>query len=217
MKLTARIRRRIWDMNRKRINRRNRNRFQNPDVSILSMNCIGGVLAHDLGIRFNSPTVNLYMRAEDFVRFCENLDDYLVIDEMTPCTDMELIGGRTYPVACLGDLVLFLVHYPSIEEANRKWQERKTRIHRDNLVILATDRDGMTDGLKDRFEKLPYRKALFTKKPDPAHPSCVYIPGFESEQSLGLITEAIGSWGKRAIDRFDWVAFLNGEQPSGHI
>ena len=204
-------------MNRERINKRNRSRFQNPDVSILSMNCIGGVLAHDLGIRFNSPTVNLYMRAEDFIRFCENLPYYLSIEKMVPCTDPELVGERNYPVAYLGDLVLYLVHYASVEEADRKWQERKTRVRMDNLVILATDRDGMTEELKDRFEKLPYRKAMFTKKPDPAHPSCVYIPGFELEQSLGLITEPIGSWGKRAIDRFDWVAFLNGEQPSGHI
>ena len=180
------------------------------------MNCIGGVLAHDLGIRFNSPTVNLYMRAEDFIRFCENLPYYLSIEKMFPCTDPELVGERTYPVAYLGDLVLFLVHYASVEEADRKWQERKTRVRTDNLVILATDRDGMTEELKDRFEKLPDRKVLFTKQPDPAHPSCVYIPGFEQEESLGLITEPAGWRGKRAVDRFDWVAFLNGKQPAGH-
>ena len=173
------------------------------------MNCIGGVLAHDLGIRFNSPTVNLYMRAEDFIRFCENLDDYLAIDEMTPCTDAAIIGDRTYPVACLGDLVLFLVHYPSVEEANRKWQERKRRIQQDNLVILATDRDGMTERLKDRFEKLPYRKVLFTKQPDQKHPDCVYIQGYEQDETLGLITDSVGCSGKRVIDQFDWVAFLN--------
>ena len=65
--------------------------------------------------------------------------------------------------------------------------------------------------------KLPYRKVLFTKKPDPADPSCIYIPGFESEQSLGLITEPIGSRGKRAIDRFDWVAFLNGPEKQQRV
>ncbi|MBR5961733.1 MAG: DUF1919 domain-containing protein [Clostridia bacterium] len=204
-------------MNRGRINKRNRARFHNPDVSILSMNCIGGVLAHDLGIRFNSPTINLYMRAADFIRFCENLDYYLTIDEMTLCTDAETVGDRTYPVARLGDLVLFLVHYPSVEEANRKWQERKTRIHRDNLVILATDRDGMTEELKERFEKLPYRKVLFTKQPDPKHPDCVYIEGYEQDETLGLITDPVGYSGKRVIDQFDWVVFLNrqgnGPQP----
>ena len=199
-------------MNRARINRRNRSRFRNPDVSILSMNCIGGVLAHDLGIRFNSPTVNLYMRAEDFIRFCENLPYYLSIEKMVPCTDPELVGERNYPVAYLGDLVLFLVHYASVEEADRKWQERKTRLRMDNLVILATDRDGMTEELKDRFEKLTYRKIMFTKQPDTAHPSCVYIPGCEAEESVGLLTKPVGWQGKRIIDQLDWVGFLNGTE-----
>ena len=175
------------------------------------MNCIGGVLAHDLGIRFQSPTVNLYFRAEDFIWFCENLPHYLSIPELVPCTDPAVVGDRTYPVAYLGDLVLYLVHYASVEEANRKWQERKTRINMDNLVILATERDGMTEELKDRFEKLPYRKILFTKQHDPAHPSCVYIPGFETEKSLGLITDPAGIRGKRIIDQYDWVGFLNGD------
>lgn len=199
-------------MNHERANRRNRARFHNPNVSILSMNCIGGVLAHDLGIRFNSPTVNLYFRAGDFIRFCENPAYYLSLDQMTPCMDPEITGERNYPVACLDDLVLFLVHYDSLEEANRKWQERKMRINWDNTVILATDRDGMTEELKDRFERLPYRKVMFTNKPDPDHPHCVYIPGYENEKTLGLITEPIGYTGKRTIDRFDWVAFLNGAE-----
>ena len=208
--LADHIRRRIWKLNRRRINRRNRARFRNPDVSVISMNCIGGVLIHDLGIRFNSPTVNLYFRAADFLRFCENMPRYLAVGELTPCNDPEIVGGRTYPVAYLDDLVLFLVHYASLEEANRKWQERKKRIHMDNLVVMATDRDGMTEALKDRFEELPYRKVLFAKQPDPEHPDCVYIPGFEQEDSLGLITEPAGWAGRRAVDRFDWVAFLNG-------
>lgn len=204
-------------MNHERVNKRNRARFYNPNVSILSMNCIGGVLAHDLGIRFNSPTVNLYFRAEDFIRFCENPAYYLTIDEMTPCTDPEIIGERTYPVACLGDLVLFLVHYDSVETANRKWQERKKRIDWNNTVIIATDRDGMTEELKDRFEKLPYRKVLFTKVPDPIHPHCVYIPGYEQEESVGQITVPYGFAGKRPIDQFDWVAFLNGPEKQQRV
>lgn len=179
------------------------------------MNCIGGVLAHDLGIRFNSPTVNLYFRAEDFIRFCEKLPYYLSLQEMIPCTDPAVIGERTYPVAYLGDLVLYLVHYASVEEANRKWQERKARLHMNNLVILATDRDGMTEELKERFDKLPYRKVLFTKQPDPGRPDSVYIPGYEAEESLGLITDPFGIRGIRIIDQYDWVGFLNGEQESG--
>lgn len=186
-----------------------RARFHNPGVSMISMNCTGGILYHDLGLQFRSPTVNLFMRAEAFVKFCENLDYYLSIDEMVECTDSAIIEGRTYPIAWLGDILLFLVHYRSVEEAQEKWNERKKRIDKNNLVIINTDREGMTEGLKDRFEKLPYRKVTFCHVPDLNHPSCVYLKGYENEKSVGIITEHVGWKGLRPVDQFDWVGFLN--------
>ena len=45
------------------------------NVTILSMNCTGGILYHELGLPFLSPTINLYIQAEDFIRFCERLED----------------------------------------------------------------------------------------------------------------------------------------------
>ena len=80
----------------------------------------------------------------------------------------------------------------------------------ENIAILNTDREGMTEELKDRFERLPYRKVLFVHKPDERHPSCFYIKGYENENSVGIITDPEGWKGKRAIDQFDYVGFLNG-------
>lgn len=71
-------------------------------------------MSHDLGLQFKSPTVNLFFRAEDFIKFCENLEYYLSIDEFVECTDPAIIGNRTYPIVYLGDLILFLVHYNTI-------------------------------------------------------------------------------------------------------
>lgn len=186
-----------------------RKKFNNPDVSILSVNCTGGILYHDLGLQFRSPTVNLFMRSGDFIKFCENLDHYLSIDELQECTDQSVIEGRQYPIAYLDDLTLFLVHYHSIAEAQEKWNERKRRIDKNNLVILNTDREGMTVELKERFEALPYKKVMFCHLPDAAHPSCVYIKGYENEKSVGIITDHAGWKGLRPVDQFDWVSFLN--------
>lgn len=84
------------------------------------MNCTGGILSHDLGLQFKSPTVNLFFRAEDFIKFCENLKYYLSIEEFVECKNSEIIGERKYPVAYLDDLTLFLVHYRSVKEAQDK-------------------------------------------------------------------------------------------------
>ncbi len=211
-RVIRKIRLYVWKKNRKQLDCVDRKRLteKGRQTSIISMNCNGGIISHNLGLRFLSPTVNLYMNAEDFIRFCENLTYYLNISEMVECKDLEVIGDRKYPVAYLGDLKLFLVHYKSIEEAQEKWNERKKRVNWENIAILNTDREGMTEELKDRFERLPYRKVLFVHKPDERHPSCFYIKGYENENSVGIITDPEGWKGKRAIDQFDYVGFLNG-------
>jgi uncharacterized protein (DUF1919 family) len=173
------------------------------------MNCTGGILYHDLGLKFLSPTVNLYMKAEDFIKFCENLEHYISIDTMVPCTDAEIVQDRKYPVVWLGDILLYLVHYHSVDDALQKWNSRKKRINWDKIVILNNDREGMNFDLKDRFEKLPYKKIMFTHLPDNTHSSCHYLPGYESCKCVGIITDAEGWRGKRPIDQFDWVKFLN--------
>lgn len=212
-KVISKFRNFIWKINRRNINLRNQNRLNDTarTASIISMNCTGGILSHDLGLRFLSPTVNLFMRAEDFIRFCENMDDYLALDEFVECRDEEVIENRTYPIAYLGDLTLFLVHYASVAEAQLKWNERKQRINRENIVIFNTDREGMTEELKGRFEKLPYRKVMFTHLPDEKHKSCYYIKGYEKEECVGIITDHDTWDGKRPIDQFDYVGLLNGE------
>lgn len=202
------IRNTVWIREHKKRCAEWRSQFCNPGVSILSSNCTGGILYHDLGLQFRSPTENLFMRAEDYIKFCEDLDYYLTIDEMKKCTSKDIVGDRHYPIAWLGDLLLFLVHYDSVEEAQRKWNERKKRIDKNNLVVLCTDRDGMTEELKDRFEALSYRKMMFVHEPDDKHPSCFYLRGYEKESCVGIITESIGWKGLRPIDQFDWVNFL---------
>lgn len=175
------------------------------------MNCTGGIISHNLGLQFLSPTVNLYMNAEDFIKFCENLSFYIGIDKFEICTDENVIGDRTYPIAYLGDLTLYLVHYSSVEEAEKKWNERKRRMNWKNIAIFNTDREGMTGELKDRFEKLPYRKVMFVNKPDEKHASCYYLQGFENEDCVGIITDSVGWKGMRPIDQFDYVNFLDGK------
>ena len=208
-KILNHIREHVWQIIHERLCIRYRAQFTNHDVSIISMNCIGGILYHDLGIQFRSPTVNLFMRAEDFVKFCENLGYYLSIDEMKECKDPSIIEGRQYPIAFLGDLTLFLVHYQTVKQAQEKWNDRKRRIDWNNIVILNTDREGMTEALMDRFEVLPYKKVVFVHREDREHPSAVYIKGYENQQSVGIITEHKGWRGLRPIDQFDWLSFLN--------
>ena len=55
---------------RKRYNSANR-------PSIICSNCIGGEIYHDLGMKFYSPTINLWMSESDFLKLINDLNTYL--------------------------------------------------------------------------------------------------------------------------------------------
>ncbi len=49
--------------------------FKNaPELSVISNNCLGGMVLHDRGLRFNSPTVNLWIPAHDYVRMLQKTE-----------------------------------------------------------------------------------------------------------------------------------------------
>ena len=49
---------------RKRYHINKAKRFKGPVPSIICNNCLGGVVLHDLGLPFNTPTINLFFRTD---------------------------------------------------------------------------------------------------------------------------------------------------------
>lgn len=58
-------------------NSSSRIRLKNKNFSLISNDCVGGCVAKDLRVKMNSPTRNFYFNADDFIKFCKNLDYYL--------------------------------------------------------------------------------------------------------------------------------------------
>lgn len=52
-------------------------KLKNKQFSLITCNCIGGVLSNDLGQQFRSPTVNLII--PEYLKFAGNLKHYLNI------------------------------------------------------------------------------------------------------------------------------------------
>lgn len=193
----------LWSHRRKKYMKKMRKQLLHEDFTIFSCNCIGGMLYHDLCLPFSTPFVNLFLSCGDFIRFCEDAQSYLQLP-LQPCLEK-----ADYPMALLGDLKLHLVHYDSFAQAKEAWERRIKRICFDRLYLVATDRDGFTPELSRRFDALPYPKVLFVHQPDD-NPNHFYIQGFESKSEIGdIVKKAHPSNGKRIMDQFDWVAFLN--------
>lgn len=46
---------------------------KNADFTLIARDCVCGVLYHQLGLKFRSPTINLFFTPEDFNWFCPHL------------------------------------------------------------------------------------------------------------------------------------------------
>ena len=57
--------------------KRKRKKLDNLNFSIIASNCVGTIIYHDLNLPFLSPTINLTIEMNDFVRFAENLKWYM--------------------------------------------------------------------------------------------------------------------------------------------
>ena len=186
------------------INRSLQRKLTNQGMTVISVNCVGALILHDLHQPFNSPFVNLYLSPQDFLRYLQNMDFYLT----QPLTFVQT--EKSYPVGKLADLEIHFMHYHSEQEANEKWQLRTSRMKLDNLFIMMTDRDGVTEKDIQLFDQLPFKnKVIFTHTPYPAFKSAYYIKGFEKQNQVGDIFEFSGWDGKKYYDQFDYVNWFN--------
>lgn len=205
------LRQKIRSTSRARINERDRARLHNVSPSIIANNCNGGVICHDLGLPFLSPTVNLYIPFPDYVKFCERLEYYLSlpIEAMRQGPD----DAEGWPTGTLDDIQLMFMHYLTFGIARDKWFERAARVDMDNLFFMLAMRDGCTCEDIRAFDSLPYeRKVAFVDRPMPNVPCARYFSEFVDQDKGGVkvLTEYASRFsGRRIIDSFDYVGFLN--------
>ena len=184
----------------------NRFKLKNHSFSIISSNCNGALITHDLREQFRSPFVNLYLTPKDFIKFCKNIKFYL--EKPLTFTSEE---NLSFPVGVIEDIKIYFVHYKSQQEALDKWETRKKRINFDNLFFMFSDKDGCTYEDLVEFDSLPYKnKVAFTNKRYKELKSCFYIKGYEKEESAGELYKFTSKYlGRKGYDQFNFVKWLN--------
>lgn len=193
---------------REAIDRRNRRRLKNRQVSIIASNCIGGVISHDLGLEFRSPFVNLWIKPGDYLKLLSRLKDYL-------CYDLKFVEeeGISYPVAMLNDIRIYFQHYKTQNEAQLSWNKRVSRINYDNIIVLFTDREGCSYQMIKEFDTLPYkRKVIFTHQYYPEIKSAYFFKRFAQDDEVGVLTSYKNAKLQiRYLDEYDYVSLINKE------
>ena len=175
--------------------------------SIIASNCIAGEMYNDLGLKFMSPTINLFFREKDFLKFVLNLRKY---------TSQKLVfiknnsGG--YPLAQLDDIQVHFLHYKTEAEASEKWYERCERIDYENIYIIMSDQD-LSDEEFHLFQdiSIAQRKIIFTTNPDRANKKDVFLIKVYEPYSYVSKYAVNRLNGFRDFERFwDFVGWLNG-------
>ena len=132
-------------------------RLQSSNPSILSVNCMGGILSNTLGLPFRSPFINFYLSGADFIKFLSKPHEYLAEKLIYKGHKLNSTKTIEFPVVALGDILINMVHYKSFEDSVEAWEKRKTRINWDNLFIMT-----WTTSQKEleQFDALSYAKKV---------------------------------------------------------
>lgn len=151
-------------------------------ITFISQNCIGGVLYHDLDLKFLSPTINAFIPEPGFVKMVLNLHYYME-------QELEMRWGEEYPIGMLADVEIHFMHYETCKEAEIAWNKRRARINWDKIFVIGTDRDGFDDRVYEQWKQISYPKILFTAHSEYID-DAVYFPEYTKDGQIGdLIPE----------------------------
>lgn len=100
---------------------------------------------------------------------------------------------RGYLVGIVNGAKILFLHCETFDRAMERWLDRVSRIGKENIVILMTDRDGFKDAHKenDSLHYLFARKILFSHLPAKEADPIIYVPGFED---AGFVGELYGNY-----------------------
>lgn len=173
---------------------------------------LGGVILHDLGKKFNSPTVNCWFEPYDFIKFVCNLKTY-VHEKLIE----DLNNDCSYPVGILGDIKIYFQHYSSFDDAKTAWDRRVVRIQYDNIYVMMDDHG--TSNREDKeelikaFNTIPYRNKVFFTNYDFGikYPNVFYIKGFDNKPCCGNLMYFQNRLGVKYYDQYDYIKWMKDE------
>lgn len=198
-----------------------RTKNKNKDFTLVCQNCLGGVIYSFLDLPFMSPTINMFIEDENFVKLAEDPVHYLsvpaepYIDKYVDPIDPSIV----YPKIRVDDIEICCLHYKDCAEAVDAWERRRKRANLSNIYILGNSWNlHENEDLIRRVAAVPYPSVVLTVK-EMNIPGCLKLRGdFWKTDARGIVRPNItdekpGSHKRYFEDFFDFVSWLNGGKP----
>lgn len=179
-----------------------RSRLKTQEFTVISNNCFGGFVYQRYGLPYKTPTAGVFFMPKDFLRLLERPQTYfsLPLEFVEPMTtphaevlraDDEHYGQ--YPVARLGDIYVYFMHYATVQEAQEKWVRRCARICWNRVLYKFCDQNGATKEDIAAFDALPHKnKVCFCAKAYPEYKSVVTLRADAGQPCVRAQTEEHG-------------------------
>lgn len=178
--------------------------------SIISNNCTGGAVLHELGAEFKTPTINLQILPEEYPKFCQNFKKYMET-ELEICINIselhkrylkKMFGGiPDMPLGLIDDILVCFQHYGTFEEAKEKWDERKAKIDYDHIGFIFHARGPEYRNEAEEFMELDIPNKL------------VLAQDFEIDGAANFAGEAFSAINGKALitQIYDWRKYVKNQ------
>lgn len=188
-----------------------RSALEDKSFTIISNNCWAGSVYRHYGLPYLSPTIGLYLFADDYITFCSQLEEslgsrlhFINVEESKHREELKARHQQNIPLGILNNGVeIVFLHYRSWEEACEKWNRRVERVKPDNIIIKFSEMNCCTLQHLEAFDNLLFKKKVcFTANEYPHLHSCVPISRVIRE---GYVADDTSFY-----DRYiDLTAFIN--------
>jgi uncharacterized protein (DUF1919 family) len=188
---------RVLDNVRRALRRR---RLRATNFSIVANNCWGGEVYKDLGLRYASPFIGLFIYPDHYLRLLRDFDRLIRL----PITFVD--GDLTYPIGLLGkDVEIHFLHYRDVAEVREKWSRRAARLLAPGMQLYykMCDRDGATAGHRADFLSLPMPNKVFFSASNA--PSTIWV---KENEAAGHVVDGVELFAA-GLPHFDHVDWLN--------
>ncbi len=156
-----RIKAHIYDFLIPLLHKRWRKQCPFRDFTIISQDCMGGIIYNRLGMPFYSPTINFLFLGENFCKLAERPSYYFDFDAAPVSTE-----NSPYPNSVtikVSDIFIKCPHHNAPEDAASCWNRRRTRVNLNRMIIIANTWDLLGDpGFIERIAALSLPKIIFT-------------------------------------------------------
>ena len=179
------------------------------DISIISVNCVGGEIYSILGIPFLSPLINTSMNRKEFITMCRNLKEYMNSKLEVHKQDENRFIGILCPDG-LEPVGIRFDHDDNEIEIQENWNKRRDRINWDNVVLICDDKD-INDEDYDRYDSIKdYKKIMLTASDmSGKYDWCYQLKAYQNKQRTGTYNGKSLRGGWKFLYMWDFVSFLN--------